>query len=181
MFGGAGLESEGVGAGGGFGEGVGADGAGGQFGEVVLLLRVVGPADEGVDAEGVLDVDEDADGGVDGGDGFDGEDGLEEGAGGAAVLLGNLDAEEAEAKSWRMRPGSICWASSMARTRGAICSTLNWRTVSRKSCSSSESWVRAAGFDCCWFILSSVLSLPSSLPGEGYPYLFWTKSSHDWT
>ncbi len=87
MFYGAGLQGEGVGAGGGFGEGVGSDGVGGEAGEVVLLLLVVGPADEGVDAESVLNVDEDADGGVDGGDLFDGEDGFEEGAGGAAVLL----------------------------------------------------------------------------------------------
>ena len=96
MFYGAGLKSEGVGAGGGFGEGVGSDGVGGEFGEVGLLLLVAGPAFEGVDDEGVLNVDEDADRGVDGGDLFDGEDFFEEGCGGAALLFRDLDDHEAE-------------------------------------------------------------------------------------
>ena len=70
--------------------------SGSEFCQVLFLLVFIGPADEGVDAEGVLHVDKDADGGIDGGDLFDSEDGFEEGSGGATVLLGNLDAHEAE-------------------------------------------------------------------------------------
>jgi len=92
------LESEGVGAAGGFGEGVGSGEGFAQEREVVVLLRFVGPAQERADDEGVLDVDEDADGGIDGGDFFDGEDGFEEGSGGATVGFGDLDAHEAELK-----------------------------------------------------------------------------------
>ena len=94
----AGGEGEGVGAGGGFGEGVGADGVGCHAREVLLLLRFGAPAKEGVDGEGVLHVDQDADCGVDCRDLFYGEDGAEEGGADAAVFFGNLDAHEAELK-----------------------------------------------------------------------------------
>src|SRR5207244_11121891 len=60
-FDGAGLEGEGVGAGGGFAERVGTDGVGGEPGEVFFLLVFGGPADERVDAEGVLHVNHYAD------------------------------------------------------------------------------------------------------------------------
>jgi hypothetical protein len=62
----------------------------------VLLLRFVAPAEESVDGERVLDVDQDTDGGIDGGDFFDGEDGAEEGTADATVFDGDFDAHEAE-------------------------------------------------------------------------------------
>ena len=43
-----------------------------------------------------MHVDQDGDGGIDGGDGFDGQHGIKEGAAGAAHLLGNLDAHQAQ-------------------------------------------------------------------------------------
>ena len=145
---GAGLQSEGVGAGGGLAERVGADGVGREPGKKELLLLRRGPAQQGVDAERVLHVDEDADRGVDGGDLFDGEDGLEEGSAGAAVLVGDFDAHQAEVEELRNELGVKCCCSSMVRTRGAIFSCANWRTVSRNSCSSSESRVSGeAGCD----------------------------------
>ena len=61
-----------------------------------MLLLCGAPAEERVDAEGVLDVDHHADGGVGLGEGFDGQDGVEEGSAGAAVLLGDFNAHEAE-------------------------------------------------------------------------------------
>ena len=93
---GAGRQRERVAAGAGFGERVGADGVGCHARQVALLLLVVAPAQQRVDDERVLHVDEDADGGVDARQLFDGEDRVEERAAGAAVLLGNLDAHQAE-------------------------------------------------------------------------------------
>jgi len=65
-------------------------------GQVLLLDLVAAPAEECVVDEGVLHVDEDADAGVDAGELLDDERGGEEGCAGAAVLLGHLDAHQAE-------------------------------------------------------------------------------------
>ena len=94
-------EGEGVGTGACFGERVGADGVGCHARKVLLLLGFGAPAKEGVYREGVLYVDEDADGGVDGRDFFDSEDGAEERAADAAIFFGNFDAHEAEVKKPR--------------------------------------------------------------------------------
>ena len=95
-MGGTGFECEGVGAGVCLTEGVAAEHAGGELGEPKLALGWGSPAEDGVDGEGVLDIDDEGDGGVDGGEGFDGEDGVKEGSAGTVVFCGDFDAEEAE-------------------------------------------------------------------------------------
>ena len=85
----------------------------GQPGEVALLDVVVAPAQQRVDDQRVLDVDEHADRRVDARQLLDREHGVEEAAAGAAVGLGDLDAHDAELEqlpderareSWRARP-----------------------------------------------------------------------------
>lgn len=93
---GAGGEGEGVRAGVGFAERVGADGIGGERCQELLVLFAGTVIANGVDDERVLDVDQDGDARIDGGDLFDGEDGLKESPALAAELFGHFDAGEAE-------------------------------------------------------------------------------------
>ena len=95
---GAGLQGEGVGAGTGFAERVGADGLGGHLRQVVLLLVFRAPAQQGVVDQRVLHVDDDAGRCVHAGEFFDGEDCFEELGAASAVLLGDFDAHQAELK-----------------------------------------------------------------------------------
>ena len=101
----AGLQREGVGAGGGLAERVRSDGVGGEAREVFFFLLVACPADQCVDAERVLDIDHHAYRGVDGGDLFDREDGVEKGSTGAAVLLRDLNAHETKLKEFLDKAG----------------------------------------------------------------------------
>ena len=85
-------QREGVAAGARFRQRVRADGVGGQLREIAPLDVVVAPAQERVDDERVLHVDEDADGRVDPRQLLDGEHGVKEARAGAAVRLGDFDA-----------------------------------------------------------------------------------------
>ena len=89
---GGGLEGEGVGAGGRFGQAVGAQFLLGQLGEVLFLEEVAAPVLEGVDDQGVLNVDHDPHAGIDPRQGLDDEDGREEVGAQAPVFLGDFDA-----------------------------------------------------------------------------------------
>ena len=93
---GAGLQGEGVGAGTGFAESVGADSVGGHLRQVALFLFGIAPAQQGVVDQRILHVDDDAGGGVDARQFLDREDGFEKLCAAAAVLLGDFDAHEAE-------------------------------------------------------------------------------------
>ena len=93
---GPGLQGEGVGSGTGFAEGVGAAGVGGHARQVALLLLLVAPAQQGVVDQRVLHVHDDAGGGVHPRHLLDRQDRLEKLAAAAAILLGNLDAHQAE-------------------------------------------------------------------------------------
>jgi len=89
-----GLQREGVRPGRGLRQAERAHGARGQLGQPGALgLGVAVPHDDGVD-EGVVDVDHDADAGVDAGQLLDGHDGRREVHAGPAVLLGDLDAHQ---------------------------------------------------------------------------------------
>ena len=85
-------EGERVAARPGFRQRVGANRSRRQLRQVLRLLRLGTPAQQRIDDERVLHVDEDADRRVDGGQRFDREHRVEEGAAGAAVRVGNLDA-----------------------------------------------------------------------------------------
>jgi hypothetical protein len=87
-------EREGVGAGDGFGKAEGADGVGGELGEIFLLHCLGAPfEDRGVD-EGVVHVAEDADAGVDARELFNGDDGGCEVHARPAVFFWDLNAHE---------------------------------------------------------------------------------------
>lgn len=64
------------------------------------MLRIAAVAEEGIDDEGILDVDNDGDRRIDGGDLLDTEDGLKEGSRGAAVGFRNFDPHEAEGEEF---------------------------------------------------------------------------------
>ena len=89
-------EREGVAAGTGFGQRVSADRAAGEACEIRPLLLVMSPAQQRVDDQRVLHVDQHADRRIDAGQRLDGEHGVEERAAGPAEGLGHLDAHDAE-------------------------------------------------------------------------------------
>jgi hypothetical protein len=89
-------EGKGVGAGAGLGERVGPHPLRGQLREVLRLLRLGAPAQQRVVEEGVLDIDEHGHRGVDLGQFLNHQHGHEEGGGGPAEALGDLDAHEAQ-------------------------------------------------------------------------------------
>ena len=64
--------------------------------QVLRFLVVGAPAQQRVDDQGVLHVDEHADRRVDRGQGFDGQHSVEEAGAGSAMRLGNLDAHDAQ-------------------------------------------------------------------------------------
>ena len=102
---GAALQRKGVGAGSGFGESVSSSEFGGELREIVLLLRVVRPAHQSGDDEGVLNIDENAHGWIHCRNLLDSENSFEERAGSPAVLLGNLDAHQAEVEEFAEKFG----------------------------------------------------------------------------
>ena len=95
---GFGLQSESVGAGTGFAQGVGSAGIGGHARQIALLLFFGAPAQQGVVDQRVLHVHDDAGGGIHARHFFDCENRLEEFPAAAAVLLGNLDAHQSKLK-----------------------------------------------------------------------------------
>ena len=93
---GGGAGGGGVGAGAGLGESPGAEPfAGGEFGDVLLLLGFVAGEEDVVGAERIVRGDDDADGAIDGGELFDGEHVVDVAEAGAAVFGREDDAEEA--------------------------------------------------------------------------------------
>ena len=98
---GARLQPEGVRPRFGLGEGVGTEQVGGEAGHVALLDVVTRPLAEQCIDQGVLDVHEDRDRGVDRRQLLDGEDGHQQIAAGTAVGLGDVDAHEPELKTPR--------------------------------------------------------------------------------
>ena len=93
---GAGLQGERVGARAGFAKGVGADRVGGHLGQEVLFLLIAAPTQERVIDQRILHVDDHAGGCIHARQFFDGQDRFEELGGASAVLLGNLNAHQAE-------------------------------------------------------------------------------------
>ena len=93
---GARREREGVGAGAGFGERVGADGVARQAREVAALLLCVGPAQQGICDQCVLHIDDDGSRGIDPREFLDRQNRLKKVAALAAVLLRNLDRHQPE-------------------------------------------------------------------------------------
>ena len=99
---------------------IGADGARRQPRQVAPLDLVAAPAQQRVDDERVLHVDEDADRRVDARQLLDGEHRVEERAAGAAVALGDLDAHDAELEQLvdERRAGSSRARPSRGRAAG---------------------------------------------------------------
>ena len=93
---GPGRQRERVAAGFRLGQRVGAEPGRRETGQDGRLLRRRAPAQQRVDDQRVVDVDDHADGRVDARQLFDGEGRVEEGAAGAAVDLGHLDAHDAQ-------------------------------------------------------------------------------------
>ena len=89
---GLGGHGEGIGARDGLRQTEGCDGAGGQLGEPLLLDDVGAVLEDDGIAEGVVYVDEDADGGIHAGELLDGNDGRGEVHAGAAKFLGDFNA-----------------------------------------------------------------------------------------
>ena len=115
---------------------------GGEPRQEPLLDLVAAPAQQRVDDQRVLDVDEDADRRVDARQLLDGQHRVEERAAGAAVALRHLDAHDAELEQLRRRASRGIFAcSSISRTSGRTCASANSRTLSRKIASSSASTV----------------------------------------
>ncbi len=117
---GARLEGEGVRAGAGLAERIGADSVGREAREPAGLLRVCGPATQRVDDERIVHIDQDGNSGIDCGDGFDRQDGVKEAAAGSAEGFGGLDPRSPNSKSCWTRSGASCWSESMLRTKGSI-------------------------------------------------------------
>ena len=92
------MQREGIGAGTGFAQCVGAHGVAAHAGEIALLLLFRGPAQEGVIHQRILHVHDNSGGGIDAGKFFHREDRLEKGAASAAVLFGNFNAHQAQLK-----------------------------------------------------------------------------------
>ena len=90
------LQGKGIRAGGGLAESVGADRIGGDARKILLLLLFIRPAQQRVGDQGILHVYHDAGRGIHAGGFLNRQNGFEEAAAGAAILLGNLNAHEAE-------------------------------------------------------------------------------------
>ena len=103
---GAGLEREGIGAGAGFRERVGAHCVRGQARQPLVFLGVGGPAAQRVIHQRVVHVDEDGNCRIDGGDGLNGEYSVKEAARRAAHGLRDLDAHDAQLKELLNEAGS---------------------------------------------------------------------------
>ena len=102
-----------------------ADRVGRELRQVAPLDVVVAPAQERVDDERVLHVDEHADGRVDARERFDGQHGVEEAGAAAAVALGDLDAHHAEVEQLVDERVGIFACSSISRTSGRISRSAN--------------------------------------------------------
>jgi hypothetical protein len=87
--------------------------------QVAPLHIVAGPAQQRVNHERVLHVDDHANRGIDLRERFDGEYGVKERAAAAAVRFGNFDAITPKSNSLSMRPGTTCASRPFAARAAA--------------------------------------------------------------